>query len=377
MSAWPGKYVIGLTGNIATGKSVVRRMLEHLGAYGIDADSLSHRTIARGAPGYQPVVEYFGRWVLDSEGQIDRSRLGRIVFSDPEQMRKLESIIHPLVLQAIDILIRRARHKVIVLEAIKLLEGNLHESCDSIWVTAASRRVQLARLQRHRRLSESEALTRINAQGPQRDKLSAAGVVIDNNGDFESTWNQVAAAWKKLVIGEEPRPEPDAVAEPGELQVERAQPRQASEIAAFVTRLSDGKREMSRNDVMAAFGEKAYMLLRHEAALVGLVGWQVENLITRTGDVFLEKDVPIPAAMQALMEQVEAASQELQSEVSLLFLPEALAAVEDAWKPLGYEPSSVEALNVRAWQEAARESQQAGAVMLFKQLRADRILRPI
>ncbi len=77
------------------------------------------------------------------------------------------------------------------------------------------------------------------------------------------------------------------------------------------------------------------------------------------------------------MEQVEAASQELQSEVSLLFLPEALAAVEDAWKPLGYEPSSVEALNVRAWQEAARESQQAGAVMLFKQLRADRILRPI
>ena len=64
MSKWAGKYVIGLTGNIGTGKSVVRRMLEHLGAYGIDADALSHRTIAKGAPGYQPVIDLFGRWIL-------------------------------------------------------------------------------------------------------------------------------------------------------------------------------------------------------------------------------------------------------------------------------------------------------------------------
>jgi len=72
MSAWPGKFVIGLTGNIATGKSLVRRMLEHLGAYGIDADALGHRAMARGAPGYQPVVELFGRWILNSDDQIDR-----------------------------------------------------------------------------------------------------------------------------------------------------------------------------------------------------------------------------------------------------------------------------------------------------------------
>ena len=82
MSAWPGKYVIGLTGNIATGKSVVRKMLEHLGAYGIDADALSHCAIAKDAPGYQPVVDAFGSWILNPEGQIDRTRLGKIVFSD-------------------------------------------------------------------------------------------------------------------------------------------------------------------------------------------------------------------------------------------------------------------------------------------------------
>lgn len=83
MSAWPGKYVIGLTGNIATGKSVVRKMLERLGAYGIDADALGHRAIAKDAPGYQPMLDTFGRWVLGPDGQIDRAKLGRLVFNDP------------------------------------------------------------------------------------------------------------------------------------------------------------------------------------------------------------------------------------------------------------------------------------------------------
>ena len=79
MSAWPGKYVIGLTGNIATGKSVVRKMLEHLGAYGIDADTLGHRVIAVDAPGHQAVLDTFGKWVLAADGQIDRVKLSRVV----------------------------------------------------------------------------------------------------------------------------------------------------------------------------------------------------------------------------------------------------------------------------------------------------------
>src|SRR5512143_3904929 len=109
MSAWPGKFVIGLTGNIATGKSVIRKMLEHLGAYGIDADALGHRAIANDAPGYQPVLNTFGRWILAPDGQIDRTKLARIVFSDPDALVRLESIVHPLVAQAVDVLIRRSR----------------------------------------------------------------------------------------------------------------------------------------------------------------------------------------------------------------------------------------------------------------------------
>jgi dephospho-CoA kinase len=92
VSKWANKYVIGLIGNIGTGKSVVRRMLEHLGAYGIDADALGHRAFARGAPGYQPVLDIFGKWILNPESEIDRHKLGRVVFSDPEAMKQLERL---------------------------------------------------------------------------------------------------------------------------------------------------------------------------------------------------------------------------------------------------------------------------------------------
>ena len=150
MSKWPRKYVIGLTGNIATGKSVVRRMLEHLGAYTIDADTLSHRVISRGAPGYQPVLDKFGTWLLDKDGQIDRARLGRMAFADGEVLAQLEDIIHPYVGQAVDILAKRATQKVIVIEAIKLLESDLRTYCDAIWVSDAPQEVQIERLIRKR-----------------------------------------------------------------------------------------------------------------------------------------------------------------------------------------------------------------------------------
>ncbi len=155
MSAWPGKYIIGLTGNIATGKSVVRRMLEHLGAYGIDADALGHRAIAQGAPGYRPVVNTFGSWILAPDGQIDRTRLARVVFSDPEALAQLEGIVHPLVSQAVDLLVRRSKQEVIILEAIKLLESGLRDKCDTLWVTSSSHETQLGRLMHKRNMSEA------------------------------------------------------------------------------------------------------------------------------------------------------------------------------------------------------------------------------
>ncbi len=180
MSKWAGKYIIGLTGNIGTGKSVVRKMLEHLGAYGIDADALGHRAIAKGAPGYQKVINAFGQWILGPDEQIDRLKLARLVFTDPEAMRQLEAIVHPLVNQAINYMVQRASQPVIVIEAIKLLEAGISKNCDSIWVSYATPEIQLTRLIQNRHMNEADARQRISSQSPQEEKVSRAHIVIKN-----------------------------------------------------------------------------------------------------------------------------------------------------------------------------------------------------
>jgi dephospho-CoA kinase len=159
--------------------------------------------------------------------------------------------------------------------------------------------------------------------------------------------------------------------------VQRARPSQAGNIARLVARISGGERAMSREDVMEAFGEKAFLLLSRGPRAVGLLGYQVENLVTRSTDFYLDSAVPLAEAASVLVKQVEAASADLQSEASLLFLPMDIAAHHHIWHALGYEKRSVEAINVRAWQEAARESYVDGSELFFKQLRVDRVLRPI
>jgi dephospho-CoA kinase len=377
MSKWPEKYVIGLTGNIATGKSVVRKMLEHLGAYGIDADALAHRAIAKGAPGYQPVLDTFGRWLLDANKQIDRAKLGRFVFSDAEALAQLEAIVHPLVGQAVDLLIRRAVQPVIVIEAIKLIESRMSAACDTVWATFSPENLQKARLMDKRSLNEADALQRIHAQPPQEQKTRSADVVIQNTGSFEDTWNQVVAAWKVISPVSDTNPVVTKQAAAGELAVQRGRPRDSGVIAGLITRLSSGARPTTPDDIMAAFGEKAYLLLKSGERHVGLIGWQVENLVARTTEIYIDPSIPIKPAVTALASEVEHASKELQCEASLLFLPPQLAAQEAIWRELGYEGRKPQSLVVQAWQDAALESMPQNTILLFKQLRHDRVLRPI
>jgi dephospho-CoA kinase len=377
VSKWPGKYVIGLTGNIATGKSVVRKMLEHLGAYTIDADALAHRAIAKDAPGYRPVVDTFGNWILNKDEQIDRGKLGRLVFNNPEALAQLESILHPLIGQAIDLLAKRARQRVVVIEAIKLLESELHTACDTIWVTSATEGIQTDRLMRKRGLSREVAQQRIHAQPPQEEKIAAAKVVIRNTASYDDLWKQVTAAWKKISPTIEVAPIMVKEVTAGEYAVQSGGPRDSKSIAGLITRLSKGMRTMTADDVMVAFGEKAFLLLKREGQLVGLAGWQVENLVARTIDLYVAPDVPLEKVMVTLVSEVERASRDLQCEASLLFLPPDLASHEAVWTHLGYERRTLQTLGVQAWQDAARESMPPGTNMFFKQLRQDRVLHPI
>lgn len=378
MGSVTGKYIIGLTGNIGTGKTVVRRMLEHLGAYTIDADALSHRAIAKGAPGYQPVLEIFGKWILDPDGEINRRKLGDLVFRDPTALSELEEIVHPLIKRAVDVLVKRANQQVIVIEAIKLLEGDLRKICDSIWVTYAPQVVQIERITRKRNISRDEALQRINAQTPQNEKISAANVVIRNIGSYDDLWNQVSQAWKKIA----PAPEHAPIGtlkeiKTGEFIVSRGKPRDTQAIADLINRLSKGKQKLTSADVMAQFGDKAYMLLQMRKDLIGIAGWQVENLVVRTTDLYLESGIDKVKALEKLIDEIEHVSSDLQCEASLVFLTPDLVGEEGLWNKLGYTMRAPETLGVQAWTDAARESMPENTALLFKQLRHDRVLRPI
>jgi len=379
VSNLPGKKIIGLTGNIATGKSVVRRMAEHLGAYTIDADALSHRVISKGAPGYQSVLDRFGTWLLDQDGQIDRVKLGRLVFADGQALAQLEDIVHPYVVQAIDILIKRAPQPVVVIEAIKLLETDLRSKCDTIWVTDAPQAVQVERLVRKRGMSPDEAAQRIHSQSGQKEKLASAKVIISNNGSYDDLWKQVNDAWKQISPSQAAGPTTAILSRPdaGALSLQRGKPRDSQKIAELITRLSKGKRTMNKDEVMEAFGDKAFLLLQMDTELVGVAGWQVENLVARTLDLYLDPKATADKALPLILEEVERASGDLQCEASLVFPPMELVGFDTVWKQIGYERRTPESLGVQAWTDSAAEVMPKGGALFFKQLRTDRVLRPI
>jgi dephospho-CoA kinase len=218
---------------------------------------------------------------------------------------------------------------------------------------------------------------RVNSQPPQSEKVNAANTVIQNEGSFEETWQQVTKAWKVLFPTFDSGIYKPITAPKGVMLVEKARPRHASEIAALISRLSDGKEKPTDEDIMAAFGEKAFLFLKLDGAPVGVVGWQVENLVERTDDVYIDPVQPLPEAMQALLKEIETTSRDLQCEIALLFLPTELTAQEEVWTSLGYEMCTIESLGVRAWQEAAQETMGKGESIFFKQLRKDRVMRPV
>ena len=455
MSPFENKYVIGLTGNIAVGKSVVRQMLQHFGAYTIDADGLTHQAMAPGAPAFQPIVEMFGKFIVDSEGRINRGTLGAIAFAVPEALVKLEEIIHPYVGQAITALASRAQQRVIVLEAIKLLESDLITLCDTVWVVDASVETQVKRLMEKRKMSLEEARKRIIAQPPQSDKVARAKVVIKNDGTVEDTWKQVQMIWNATVLPvvgsttpkaiptmpatpPTPPPAPPAqsarpwqsapqpparpmtptngptaqqparpVAQPAqparpaaqpvrptaspaaakpvtsvlspktEVRIRRGMPNNAELIAKFVNRVTN--KPVDRMDIMLAFGQKSFLLaLGDNDVVISVIGWTVENLITRIDEFYLDPSVPRDPVISALMIAVEEASRELQSEVSFIFLPKNVSQdVIQAFVVNGYQALNLSQIKFPAWREAAHEMVTPDTIGLMKQLRADRIMKPI
>jgi dephospho-CoA kinase len=198
--------LVGLTGNIGSGKSTVAQLFSERGATIIDADVLARRAVELGTPAYRAIVERWGTSVLAADGLIDRAALRRIVFSEPQQLEQLNKIVHPEVERMRVALVQQARQRgdrVVVCDIPLLFERKMTGKFDRIVLVDAPRPVRLERLVRVRGLRETEAMDMIVAQMPAELKRARADFVIDNVGTLTQLDQRVTEVWSALLAAAE------------------------------------------------------------------------------------------------------------------------------------------------------------------------------
>ncbi len=193
--------VIGVTGNLGTGKTTVSQMLVELGARHIEADEVGHELLQQNEAARRQIVNAFGKSILNSGGEIDRDKLAGLVFDDKAALAKLNRITHPRILRLVKHKIeeyRKAGAGVVVVEAALLIEAGWRSQVDQLWVTTAPEATIVARLMKSRGMSEEQILDRLRAQMPQEDKARQADVVINTDCPMEQLRARVNELWSKL-----------------------------------------------------------------------------------------------------------------------------------------------------------------------------------
>src|SRR5438270_237128 len=197
-----GRMLVGLTGGIGAGKSVVAARLAELGAVVIDSDRLAREVVAPGTDGLAEVVAAFGDDVVDGDGALDRTALARRVFADPEARERLEKIIHPRVRARTAELIKEAPEGAVVVNDVPLLvEAGLADTFDLVVVVLASEPVRIRRLTGVRGMSEAEARSRIAAQATDEQRRAVADVVLVNDGTLDELREAVDEVWRSRLAG--------------------------------------------------------------------------------------------------------------------------------------------------------------------------------
>jgi dephospho-CoA kinase len=194
--------VIGLTGGIGSGKSTVARYLAGLGAAVMELDKTGHEVLKSGGQAFKRVVNEFGEEILNSRGEIDRARLAKIVFKDPEALARLNRITHPAIDKIIDERLaeyRRQGVKVVVLEAAAMLEAGKAGQADEIWATTAPEATVLRRLGERSGYSRAESRARIRSQMSDEERIKRADVVIDTGGSLDEVKARVKKEWRALM----------------------------------------------------------------------------------------------------------------------------------------------------------------------------------
>lgn len=196
--------IAGLTGSVATGKSLAADFFSRRGAIIIDADLIAHDVVQQGYPAWQDIVDAFGTHILQPDGEIDRKHLGRIIFNDPRQKERLNRIVHPRVFEEISRQLAAIssdidkKDAVVLLDVPLLFETLMNRDISDIVVVYAPPDIQLKRLMDRDNIDETDAMARINAQMPVAEKREMADFVIDNSGTIEQTESQVNTVYKIL-----------------------------------------------------------------------------------------------------------------------------------------------------------------------------------
>jgi dephospho-CoA kinase len=192
-------YLVGLTGGIASGKSHVATLLSDFGASVIDADQVAREVVIPGSPGLRQIVVFFGEEVLMSSGELDRQKLGEIVFKDPAKRIQLEQILHPLIKKRTTQLIAEQETDLVVYAVPLLIEAKVDYPFDAVVTVEAGVENQISRLMSSRSMSEPEAARRIQAQTSSAEREAIADFIIDSSGTKEQTREQVNELWQNLV----------------------------------------------------------------------------------------------------------------------------------------------------------------------------------
>ncbi len=456
-----GKLIIGLTGNIATGKSAVLRLAEEMGALAIDADKIVHYLMDNNANMQAALAVAFGPDVRRPDGRINRKKLGQIVFQDPVALQDLEQMVHPAVRATIARQIQQTDKKIIMIEAIKLLEGDLADICHQIWVTRCKKQQQLERLLVCRGMDHETARRRIESQSPQEEKVARADVVIETGGLLRDTEVQFELFWQRLPdpaevppvrltipaeaellppgktavtpessAGAKPtapaaqpattptqltRPIPQSLkaklgrkiekpatqtketavetavpatppapipslkkptTAPKGIEVRRARPSDIPAVLLLIHKATQGAVKLKRADMLLALGERSYFIGQSGTDILAVIGWNIENLVSRVTEIYFHPEETIPEAGAAMLESIESSADSHICEVIVVFLPpDAPAPLTQLLRERGYIPFPLEKMPA-AWQSAIQESQPAASSYVIKVLR-ERITHPI
>jgi dephospho-CoA kinase len=197
------KIILGITGNFGCGKTTVAQMFIHLGAWVIDVDKIYHELIRPKGALYKKIISEFGQEILADNKNIDRKKLGNIVFWKKKALKSLSQITHPLIIKKIRAelsrIMKTKKYRVVIIDAPLLIEADLLNIFDAIIVVKTNQKMQIERCVRQRRMKRADIIQRIRNQIPLAKKVSLADYVIDNNGTLQQTKKQVEDIWRKVI----------------------------------------------------------------------------------------------------------------------------------------------------------------------------------